>query len=143
MKDNKGFTLIELVAVLILIAIFTSISVVKYMNFTNSAEKKAVEYGLMELNTRIHQYWLNVKLSGDEDSELPDFDLGPGYTVTPKRLFKGKFVIKERTNRKGVTKVRLNPNNISIQYAGAKATCKTTVEMDGNTPRYTVVSWNE
>ena len=70
-SEEKGFTLIELMAMLVIIGVMTSVAVMKYTNISISAELSAIDAGISELNTRETLTWANLiinqgKYPGDE-----------------------------------------------------------------------------
>ena len=70
-SEEKGFTLIELMAVLVIIGVMTSVAVKKYTNISISAELRAIDVGISELNSRETLTWANLiinqgKYPGDE-----------------------------------------------------------------------------
>ena len=70
-SEEKGFTLIELMAMLVIIGVMTSVAVKKYNNISISAELRAIEVGISELNSRETLTWANLiinqgKYPGDE-----------------------------------------------------------------------------
>jgi prepilin-type N-terminal cleavage/methylation domain-containing protein len=71
LSEEKGFTLIELMAMLVIIGIMTSVAVKKYTNISISAELRAIEAGISELNSRETLTWANLIINrgnypGDE-----------------------------------------------------------------------------
>jgi prepilin-type N-terminal cleavage/methylation domain-containing protein len=70
-SEEKGFTLIELMAMLVIIGVLTSVTVKKYTNISTSAELRAIDAGISELNTRETLTWANLiinqgKYPGDD-----------------------------------------------------------------------------
>jgi prepilin-type N-terminal cleavage/methylation domain-containing protein len=63
MRDQRGFTLVEIIAVLILLGILAAVAVPRYMDLTANAETRAIEAGVAELNGRENMTWANIKLS--------------------------------------------------------------------------------
>jgi prepilin-type N-terminal cleavage/methylation domain-containing protein len=59
-SEEKGFTLIELMAMLVIIGVITSVAVKKYNNISISAELRAIEAGISELNSRETLTWANL-----------------------------------------------------------------------------------
>ena len=60
MSEEKGFTLIELMAMLVIIGVMTSVVVKKYNNISVSAELRAIDVGISELNSRETLTWANL-----------------------------------------------------------------------------------
>ena len=86
MFNQKGFTLIELVSVMIIMSVIASVSVKKLDIVSDSAESKAMEAAILELNARESLIWTNMKLSNagwTNDGDLfglIDTTLGQGFT---------------------------------------------------------------
>ncbi|MFZ0726132.1 MAG: prepilin-type N-terminal cleavage/methylation domain-containing protein [Desulfobacterales bacterium] len=59
-SEEKGFTLIELMAVLVIMGVLFSVAVKKYSNISVSAELRAIDMGISELNTRETLTWANL-----------------------------------------------------------------------------------
>lgn len=77
-NNQKGFTLIEIIAVLVLLGILAAVAVPKYMDLTDDAKQKAVDAGIAELNSRESLIWGRVKLA----SPAPTTDAGVEAAVT-------------------------------------------------------------
>lgn len=84
-RDN-GFTLLEIIAVLVILSILAAIAVPKYISLDESAKQKAIDAGIAELNGRETLTWSNLKISesgykGDALLfPLMDTSLGTDYT---------------------------------------------------------------
>ena len=93
-KNEKGFTLIELVATMVILSIVISISFKKAVAITSVSEQRMLTIGVVELNTRESLTWFQVKLSpsGYENDENLwaglDTNLSTGYIweTGPTRL---------------------------------------------------------
>jgi len=64
-SNSKGFTLIEITAVLVILTIWSAIGVKKVIAIADTAEQNAIINGIMELNTRESLTWFNLKMSPD------------------------------------------------------------------------------
>jgi len=88
--DNKGFTLVELLAIMIIIGIIATAATYKFMNLTSTAESQMVDHVISELNTREKHTWMNAKLDGTGLEYMIDLEIGNGtvegggedYTIT-------------------------------------------------------------
>jgi prepilin-type N-terminal cleavage/methylation domain-containing protein len=81
---QNGFTLIELISVMIIMSVFVSIGVQRFDILGDTAADQALDVGKRELNVREALTWLDFKLAGGwtEDDEIfnnVDKNLGQGY----------------------------------------------------------------
>jgi prepilin-type N-terminal cleavage/methylation domain-containing protein len=60
---QKGFTLLEIIAVLVILSILAAIAVPKYVNLDESARQRAIDAAISELNGRETLTWSNAKIS--------------------------------------------------------------------------------
>lgn len=58
-NHQKGFTLIEIMAVLVIISVLAAVAVKKYIHLEGAAQLKAIEAGVTELNSRETLTWTN------------------------------------------------------------------------------------
>ena len=85
LKNRKGFTLIEIMAVMVIISVLAGVGVRKFDEISGSASAKALEQGLSELNSRELLTWALVKFSDQDwvtDEALfaqIDKNMGAGY----------------------------------------------------------------
>ena len=88
-SNRKGFTLLELMSVLVIMGIMASIGVKKIDILSDSADITAIKAGVRELNTQETLIWTEMKLSDTgwtSDADVynaVDKSLGPGYRWDP------------------------------------------------------------
>ena len=85
-SNSKGFTLIELIAVMAILGIVTALTVKKVVAISFTAEQNTLIQGLAELNAREKLTWTKIKLGdhGYQNDEAVwnamDFKLGERYS---------------------------------------------------------------
>ncbi len=63
--DQKGFTLIELISVMIIMGVVASVSIQKFDIVSDTASEQALQLGIKELNIRESLTWSQIKISAD------------------------------------------------------------------------------
>jgi prepilin-type N-terminal cleavage/methylation domain-containing protein len=87
--NQNGFTLIELISVLIIMGVVASVSIQRFDLVSDSASQRVLHAGIKELNIRESLVWSNVKISldgytTDEDIfTVVDTNLGNGFEWDP------------------------------------------------------------
>lgn len=118
-SDKSGFTLLELIVVLALLAILAAVSAPKFIDLSANAEQKALRSGVAELNGRENLVWLNIKNSQigwvDDTAVFSqiDTDLGANYHWSPRAEidggqlhFKDQMVKLKRISSTGASAAR-------------------------------------
>jgi prepilin-type N-terminal cleavage/methylation domain-containing protein len=88
-RNQKGFTLIELISVMVIMGVMSSVAVKKIDFITDTASSKALAIALKELNVRESLVWSKLKISIDgytTDADLfsaLDKDLGAKFKWNP------------------------------------------------------------
>lgn len=87
--NQKGFTLIELISIMIILGVLGSVVIQKFEQLSDTARARALATGLKELNIRESMVWTNMKISSvgytmDENVfALVDKNLGAKYKWNP------------------------------------------------------------
>ena len=111
LRNQKGFTLVEIIAVLVLLSVLAAIAVPKYIDLEQNAKQKAFDGAIAELNGQENLVWSNLKISPSgypDDAQLMllvDYNLGNDYSWQPGHpiavggdlTFKGETVTLNRT----------------------------------------------
>lgn len=87
--SQKGFTLIELISVMIIMGVVASVSIQRFDLVSDSANQRVLHAAIKELNIRESLIWSNTKISldgytNDEDIfAAVDTTLGSGFEWNP------------------------------------------------------------
>ena len=87
--NRKGFTLLEVMSVLVIMGVMALVGVKKYDILSYAADITAIKVGIRELNTQETLIWIEMKLSGTgwtSDADVynaVEKNLGQGYRWDP------------------------------------------------------------
>lgn len=88
LKNEEGFTLIEIIAVLVIMGILAAVAIPKFFDLQRKAREKAIYTAVSELKVRVNQAFAKQLLDGVAVSEIQygaDYvgtDVGEDFNVT-------------------------------------------------------------
>jgi prepilin-type N-terminal cleavage/methylation domain-containing protein len=105
LQNDKGFTLIEIIMVLVILGVLATVAVPRYIDLAEGARQIAIDAAISEINARENLTWADHKISTSgfvSDAKIfgeIDYGIDPNYTWNPSdpTISGGTLFFKERS----------------------------------------------
>ena len=97
LRNEKGFTLIEIIAVLVILGILAAVAVPKYLSMMDQARISAAQSAIAEVKAQASNYYASQMLANNGTTSVESVfasitatpDLGPDYGVSAETFASG------------------------------------------------------
>ena len=101
-KNQKGFTLIEILAVIVILGVIVGMGITKFISIDNNAERQGINMAIVDLNGQEMKVWTKGKFkNGWTDQEIFDkisYQI-KGYEWVSLDRFGGELKFKKTTEQ--------------------------------------------
>ena len=127
LRNQEGFTLVEIIAVLIILGILAAVAVPRYIDLEVSSKKRGLEAAVAELNGRESLVWAETKISGSGTATAVMSSIA--YTDPTSNLYLGTDYTWEGDPSSG---------SATLNFQGQTATVTRTAETDTTPATWTL-----
>jgi prepilin-type N-terminal cleavage/methylation domain-containing protein len=112
LQNQKGFTLLEVLAVVVILGVLVSTAIHRYERLSDAAEKQSLAIGIRELNIRETLTWAQLKFSmagwsGDDGVFYSvEKDLGQFYFWDPPSPAPEGGLLRFKSNAASLSRIR-------------------------------------
>ncbi len=115
-KDDRGFTLIELMVVVLIIAILIAIAIPTFLGLRKRAQDRAAQSDLRNGFTAAKAFYTDNDSYGDGAAALPDFDVAAGEATEPSLVWQAAGTTPAAVNQVSI-KVASGSELVLVAYS--------------------------